>query len=115
MAVKMRTTSNGKIGIVELRGSLVGDTETDEFREAVDDLIEQGNKSLIIDLQKVNYMNSSGIGSIIAVHSGYKKNGGVVKLSGLSANVQNLFVVTKLIDIFDVYENVDQAIGSFLN
>jgi len=114
MSVKMRTVSNGKIGIIEIKGSLVGDKDTDEFRETVADLIEQGNKSLIIDLSKVNYMNSSGIGSLIAVHSSYSKNGGVVKLTGLSSSVQNLFVVTKLIDVFDVHENVDQAIGTFL-
>jgi len=114
MSVKMRTVSNGKIGIIELKGSLVGGKDTDEFRETVADLIEQGTKSLIIDLSKVNYMNSSGIGSLIAVHSSYSKNGGVVKLTGLSSSVQNLFVVTKLIDVFDVHENVDQAIGSFL-
>ena len=114
MSVKMRTVSNGKIGIIEIKGSLVGDKDTDDFRETVSDLIEQGNKSLVIDLSKVNYMNSSGIGSLIAVHSSYSKNAGVVKLAGLSSSVQNLFVVTKLIDVFDVHENVDQAIGSFL-
>ncbi len=114
MSVKMRTVSNGKIGIIELKGSLVGDKDTDDFRETVADLIEQGNKSLIIDLSKVNYMNSSGIGSLIAVHSSYAKNAGVVKLAGLSSSVQNLFIVTKLIDVFDVHENVDQAIGTFL-
>jgi len=114
MSVKMRTVSNGEIGIIEIKGSLVGDKDTDGFRETVADLIEQGNRSLIVDLSKLNYMNSTGIGAIIAVHSNYLKNGGVVKLTGLTSNVQNLFVVTKLIDIFDVYENVDQAIGSFL-
>jgi len=109
----MRTVSNGKIGIIELKGSLVGDRDTDEFREMVADLLEQGNRSLVLDLSKVNYMNSSGIGSVIASHSSFSKNGGRVKLVGLTNNVQNLFVVTKLIDIFDVYDNVNQAIESF--
>ncbi len=113
MSVKTRTILNGKIGIIEVKGSLVGDKDTDEFREAVADLIEQGNKSLVIDLHKVNYMNSSGIGSVIAVHSSYNKNGGAVKLAGLTSNVQNLFVVTKLIDVFDVFDSVDQAVESF--
>lgn len=113
MSVRMRTVSNGKIGIIELKGSLVGDRDTDEFREMVADLLEQGNRSLVLDLSKVNYMNSSGIGSVIASHSSFSKNGGRVKLVGLTNNVQNLFVVTKLIDIFDVYDNVNQAIESF--
>lgn len=114
MSVKSRTELNGKIGIIELKGSLVGDKDTDKFREAVIDFVEQGNKALIIDLGKVNYMNSSGIGAIISAHTSYTKIGGVVKLSGLTSNVQNLFVVTKLIDIFDVYDSLDEAIDSFV-
>ena len=113
MSVKTRTIQEGKIGIIEVKGSLIGDKETDEFRAAVADLIEQGNKSLVIDLHKVNYMNSSGIGSIIAVHSSYSKNGGVVKLAGLSNNVQSLFVATKLITIFDTFDSIEEAVESF--
>ena len=114
MSVKTHTEVNGKIGVVEIKGSLVGDKDTDLFREAVADFMEQGNKCLIINLAKVNYMNSSGIGSIISAHTSYSKNGGIVKLTGLNSNVHNLFVVTKLIDIFDVYETLDEAIDTFV-
>ena len=113
MSVKSRTIKEGKIGIIEVKGSLIGDKDTDDFRAAVADMVEQGNKQLVIDLHKVNYMNSSGIGSIIAVHSTYSKSGGMVKLAGLSNNVQSLFVATKLITIFDTFDTVDQAVESF--
>lgn len=114
MAIKSKTEMNGRIGIIELKGSLVGDTETDQFREAYADLIEQGNKFLVINLKKVNYINSSGIGALIGAHSSYAKQGGEVKLAGLSTNVQNLLVVTKLIDVFDTHDTVDQAVQSFV-
>jgi anti-sigma B factor antagonist len=114
MSVKTRTEVNGKIGVIEIKGSLVGDNDTDLFRDSVSDFIEQGNKCLVVNLAKVNYMNSSGIGSLISAHTSYAKNQGVVKLTGLSNNVQNLLVVTKLIDIFEVYESVDEAIDSFV-
>ena len=113
MSVKSRTIKEGKIGIIEVKGSLIGDKDTDEFRAAVADMVEQGNKQLVIDLNKVNYMNSSGIGAIIAVHSTYSKSAGTVKLAGLSNNVQSLFVATKLITIFDTFDTVDQAVQSF--
>ena len=115
MSVKAKTEMDGRIGIVEIKGSLVGDKETDTFREAYVDLIEQGNKFLIINLRKVNYINSSGIGSLIGAHASYAKIGGEVKLAGLSNNVQNLLVVTKLIDIFDTFDTVEQAIESFVH
>jgi anti-sigma B factor antagonist len=114
MSIKTKTEMNGKIAIIEIKGSLVGDGDTDKFRSAVQDFIEQGNKCLVVNLGKVNYMNSSGIGAIISAYTSYKKVTGEVKLAGISDNVQNLLAVTKLIDIFDVHETVDEAIDSFL-
>ncbi len=114
MSVKVKTERDGRIGIIDIKGSLVGDSETDTFREVYTDLIEQGNKFLIINLKKVNYINSSGIGSLIGAHAAYSKIGGEVKLAGLSNNVQNLLVVTKLIDIFDTHDKIEQAIENFI-
>jgi anti-sigma B factor antagonist len=114
MSIKTRTIQSGKIAIIDVKGSLVGDGDTDEFREAVADFIEQGNKCLIVNLQKATYLNSTGIGAIIAAHTSYVKNGGEVRLSGISKSVLNLFVVTKLIDIFDVYDTLDEATESFV-
>ncbi len=113
MSVRGRTVESGTIAIIEIRGPLVGDGDTDALREAVADFIEQGNKCLVIHLQKVTYINSSGIGTIIAAHTSYVKNGGEVRLSGISNSVQNLLAVTKLIDIFEVYDTIDEAIKSF--
>ena len=114
MSIKTKTEMNGKIAIIEIKGSIVGDGDTDKFRSAVQDFIEQGNKCLVVNLGKVNYMNSSGIGAIISAYTSYKKVTGEVKLAGISDNVQNLLAVTKLIDIFDVHDTVDEAIDSFL-
>ena len=114
MSVKTRTEVNGKIGVIDIKGSLVGDKDTDTFRDSVNDFIEQGNKCLVVNLGKVNYMNSSGLGALISAHTTYSKSGGTVRLAGLSNNVQNLLVITKLIDIFDAYDTVDEAIDSFV-
>lgn len=113
MTIKSKTINNGEIAIIEVRGSLTGDEETDQFREEVADFVEQGNKSLIIDLQRVNYMNSLGLGAIISAHASFKKNEGEIKLVGVSKNIQNLFTITRLISIFDVQESVDDAVQSF--
>jgi anti-sigma B factor antagonist len=114
MSIKTKTEFNGKIAIIDIKGSLVGDDDTDKFKSAVQDFLEQGNKCLVVNLEKVNYMNSSGIGAIISAYNQYKKATGEVKLAGISHNVQNLLAVTKLIDIFDVHESVDEAIDSFV-
>jgi anti-sigma B factor antagonist len=115
MSIKTKTEHSGKVAIIEIRGSLVGDGDTDKFRDAVADFIEQGNRCLVVDLDKVNYMNSSGIGAIISAYTSYKKNNGVVKLAGLSNNIQSLLAVTKLIDIFEVYDSVGEAVAKFVS
>ncbi|HUN64807.1 MAG TPA: STAS domain-containing protein [Bacteroidota bacterium] len=111
--MKFWTIENGRVAIVELRGTLVGDDYTDEFREVVADFIEQGNKRLVINLQKVNYLNSSGIGALIAAHASYARNGGEVRLVGIQNTVQNLLVITKLIDVFEVHDTLEEATKSF--
>jgi len=114
MTVKSKTMQSGKIALIEVKGSLVGDQDTDTFREAVADFIEQGNKCLIIDLSRVNYMNSSGIGSVIAAHASYARTSGQVRLVGIGKNVLNLFVITKLIDVFEAFDTIDDAVRSFV-
>ncbi len=113
MSIKSKTIQDGRIAIIEIRGSFIGNADTDRFREDVDDFIEQGNKNLVINLQKVDYINSSGIGAIISARGNYQKENGMVKLVGVSRNVQNLLVVTRLIEIFEVYETLDEAVLSF--
>ncbi len=111
--MKSWTVHDGTIAIIELRGSLVGDGDTDKLRDLVADFIEQGNKCLIFSLSKLNYLNSSGIGALIASHATYARSGGKVCLAGIQNNVQNLLVITKLIDIFDVHDTLEDAIESF--
>ena len=113
MSIKATTKFNGTLGIIEIKGSLIGDGDTEQVRAAVSDFLEQGILKLIINLQKVNYLNSSGIGAIIAAHASFKKNAGEVKVAGISGNIQNLLAVTKLIDVFDVYDSIDEAVEAF--
>lgn len=112
MSVKTTTLQSGKIGVIEVKGSLVGGEETDELRSAVADFVEQGNKKLIIDLSKVTYLNSTAIGVLVQAHTTYARNKGQVKLSGINNNINNIFVITKLTMVFEVCETKDDAVKS---
>lgn len=113
MSVKITTLQNGEIGVIEVKGSLVGGDETDELRNAVADLIEQGNKKLIIDLGKVTYLNSTAIGVLVSAHTTYSRNKGNVKLCGINKNINNIFVITKLTMVFEVCETREDAVKAF--
>ena len=113
MAVKSTTVQSGKIGVIEVKGSLVGGEETDELRNAVADYVEQGTKKLVVDLSKVTYLNSTAIGVLVSAHTTFSKNKGHVKLCGINKNINNIFVITKLTLVFDVAESREEAIKAF--
>ncbi|HUI65599.1 MAG TPA: STAS domain-containing protein [Bacteroidota bacterium] len=113
MAVKTSTLDSGKIGVIEVKGSLVGGEETDELRSAVADFVQQGTKKLIIDLAKVTYLNSTAIGVLVSAHTTFSKNKGHVKVCGINKNINNIFVITKLTLVFDVCETREDAVAGF--
>jgi anti-sigma B factor antagonist len=113
MAVKAMTLNNLDVAILELKGSFLGGDETSELRTSAMDLFEQGNRKLIIDLANVNYMNSLGIGSLVSIYTMYAKGQGTIKLCAMGKGIQNIFVITKLISIFEVEETREEAIQKF--
>jgi anti-sigma B factor antagonist len=113
--IKQTELQEGKIVILELRGNYVGGEETDEMRDAIKKLSDEGNLKLVVDLGEVSYLNSSALGVLIAAHANYAKRGGKIKLCQLNKNLENLFVITKLSLIFDSYPNQVEAIASFSN
>lgn len=113
MAVKAMSMDNLEIAILELRGAFIGGEETVALKKTATDFFEQGNRKLIIDLKGVTYLNSMGIGSLVSIYSMYSKDGGRVKLCGMGKGIQNMFVITKLVTIFEVEETREEAIRKF--
>ena len=73
-------------------GSIIGGDETDELKQKAKDFLDQGNRKLILDLTHVTYLNSSGIGAVVSIHTAYVKSEGKIKVCGLGKGVQNVFV-----------------------
>jgi anti-sigma B factor antagonist len=112
-SIKKTSLHDGKIIILNLKGNYVGGDETDDLRDEIKKISEEGNTKLIVDLGEVSYLNSSALGVLIAAHANYAKRGGKIKLCQLNKNLENLFVITKLSLIFDSYANQVEAIASF--
>lgn len=112
MSVKTTTLDNG-IGLIEAKGSLVGGEETTEVRQAVAGFVEREYDKLIIDLSKVTYLNSTAIGVLVSAYTTYSRKGWKIKLCGVNKNINNIFVITKLTLVFDVYETVNEAVKTF--
>ena len=112
MAIKSSTLENG-IGLIEAKGSLVGGDETVELRQAVAGFAEREYSKLIIDLSNVTYVNSTAIGVMVSAHATYSRRGWRIKVCGMNKNINNIFVITKLTLIFDVYDSRAEAVKSF--
>jgi anti-sigma B factor antagonist len=100
------------VAILYLKGNMMGGPDTMEVHEKVKGLINDKILKVVIDLSKVKWMNSSGLGALMACMSSLKNSDGKLKISGATEKIKNLFMITKLMTIFETYETTDRAIAS---
>jgi anti-sigma B factor antagonist len=112
MALKMTNLESGVV-LLELKGRFVGGDETEELKKTLQELYDLNNTKLVIDLEKVLYLNSLALGNLVSAHTHYTKTNGQVKLCGITKNIENIFVITKLTLVFDVYDSQLDAVASF--
>jgi anti-sigma B factor antagonist len=111
--MKIKYTERYEAVVIELKGNVMGGDDTKDFNELLHKLIDEGKKHVVIDLSDVKFMNSSGIGMLIGGLTTMKKAEGTMKLSGATDKIESLLVITKLITIFESFDNIEAAIASF--
>lgn len=99
--------------IIRPEGKLVIGDEVGEFREILTDALEKGDKKIVIDLSKLSYMDSTGLGELVRSYTTVKKNGGELKLASMTEKVKDLMFMTKLLTVFENYDTVEEAVSSF--
>jgi len=103
----------GDVTILDLRGEVRIGEGSIALRDAIRNLADSGKKKLLLNLAGVSYIDSSGIGELIANYTTVTRQGGQLKLLKLTDRVQNLLVITKLLTVFDHYEDEAEALKSF--
>ena len=109
----MKQRQVGSIFIVAPKGYLTGGKETDELEQAIKQLSEADSKNLVINLTEAQHLNSTALGVLISAHSNFVRRGGQMKLCSVDKRIENIFVITKLSLVFDVYASEELAIASF--
>ena len=103
----------GAVAILDLDGKLVlGDGDA-LLKDKVHSLVFQGRKQILVNLGKVSYVDSSGLGALVAASVTAKNNGGQMKLLSLTKRLHDLLTISKLVTVFDSYDSEDEAIKSF--
>ena len=103
----------GDVTILDLSGDVRIGEGAISLRDSIRNLADQGKKNVLLNLAGVKYMDSSGVGELIANYTTIKRQGGQLKLLNLTDRIQNLLVITKLLTVFDSYDNEADALKSF--
>ena len=103
----------GDVTILDMNGEMRIGAGAIALRDSINNLAAAGKKKILLNLAGVSYIDSSGIGELIAKYTTVSRDGGQLKLLNLTDRIQNLLVITKLLTVFDSYEDEGEALKSF--
>jgi anti-sigma B factor antagonist len=112
MELKVVTQTKDGILVVDCIGRIVFCEESSLLRDTVKKAISQNNR-IVLNLGEVSYIDSGGLGTLVALRTTAQNAGGTIKLTNLTKRVGDLLQVTKLLTVFDVYNSEAEAIESF--
>jgi anti-sigma B factor antagonist len=111
--LEVKERQAGDVTILDLSGSVRMGEGAVSLRNSIRSLVEQGKKKILLNLGGVKNVDSSGIGELIANYTTITRDGGQLKLLNLTEKIQNLLVITKLLTVFDSYDNEADALNTF--
>jgi len=111
MKIDVRTI--GDVKILDCSGRITLGEGTMAVRNSVRDMVKNGSKKIILNLGEVSYIDSSGVGELVSTYTTVTNAGGQLKLVNLTKKIHELLAITKLLTVFDVFDDEKAAVGSF--
>ena len=111
--MKIEKRKKGSVTILDLKGKILFGDGIDELRQSINGAIKDNEKQLILNFAEVPYLDSTGLGEVVRSYTTLKKEGGAVKITNLTNKVKDLMMVTKLITVFETFNDENEAIKSF--
>src|SRR4029077_20056720 len=113
MQLKLTKRTVDGILAIECNGRIVFGEESSLLRDDVKKAIADGAKRIVLNLGEVNYIDSGGLGTLVALHTTAHNAGGTIKLANLTKRVGDLLQVTKLLTVFEMHNSEYEALESF--
>jgi anti-sigma B factor antagonist len=113
MSVTMRDSEVNGVSVVELEGRIVLGEESNSLREKLKSLIAAGKRKIVLNMANVRYIDSAGLGALVAGQVSAKTQGASVRLCNLGQKFHEVLQVTRLMTVFDVYDTQAAAVSSF--
>ena len=111
--MKITNREVDQVVILDMTGRIVLGDELETLRGAVQSLLTQGKKKIILNLAEVSYIDSSGVGELVRSFTSVRNQGGELKLLNLTQKVHDVLHVTKLYTVFDIRDDEFKAVKSF--
>jgi anti-sigma B factor antagonist len=112
MKLTLATRTKDGVLVVDCSGRIVFGEESSLLRDTVKKALANNNR-IVLNLGEVNYIDSTGLGTLVGLYTSVHKAGGAVKLMCLTKRVSDLLQLTKLLTVFDVYDSEAEAVESF--
>jgi anti-sigma B factor antagonist len=113
VALKITDRMVDGVAVVAIDGRIVLGEESNALREKVKTLLTGGQKKIVLNMTNVSYIDSSGLGALVASHTSARAQGASLRLANLGSKFQEILQVTKLVTVFEVFPSEAAAIGSF--
>jgi anti-sigma B factor antagonist len=113
MALEIKERDSNGVTVLALAGRVVLGDESSQLRTKIKALLAGGKKKLVLDLAEVKYIDSAGLGTLVAGYTSAQNQGANIKLANLTKKFDEQLHITKLVTVFDVHATADEAVKSF--
>jgi anti-sigma B factor antagonist len=113
VALKMTNREVDGVSVVALDGRIVLGEESNALREKVKSLLAEGKKKIVLNMNNITFIDSAGLGTLVAAHHSAKSQGSSLRLSHLGSKFQEVLQITKLLTVFEVFDTEAEAVASF--
>lgn len=110
--MQIQNNKAGDVITVQIDDRLEADT-VQEFRDAMSQLASEGKIKIVLDLGKVSFIDSSGLGGIVSILRQFRQNDGDIKLARITDSIRPLIEIVRLHRVFDIYDSAEEAVKSF--
>jgi anti-sigma B factor antagonist len=115
VALRMTDRDVHGVSVLDIEGRIVLGEESNSFRERVKGLLAAGKKKIVLNLANVTYIDSAGLGTLVAAFHSARSQGAQLKMTNLGSKFKEILQVTKLMTVFDTYDSESAAVQSFGN
>ena len=113
MALEIVEKDTNGVTVMTLSGRVTLGDESNKLRTAFKDVLSRGKNRLVVDLANISYIDSAGLGTLVAGYTTASNQGASVKLANLTKKFREQLHITKLVTVFEVFDSVEEAVKSF--